>query len=171
MFDQVFAGKAAVTGIFEGIFWQYMTLFVLAAIPWIELLLVIPAGVAMGLAPLPVALAVFTGNALPVFLIVFGHERWRKWRSAHPPVEKSEQVSTRNARALGIWNKYGLPGLALAGPLVTGIHLATVIALFFKPERHKLIFWMTFSLFAWTLGVVVVCYAGLEVFQYLFAQR
>ncbi len=169
-FDQIPLGESEVSVIFEGVLWQYMTLFILAATPWIELLLVVPVGAAMGLAPLPVALAVFTGNALPVFLIVFGYDHWRKWRSVHPKNEKTDRGNNRRAKALGIWNKYGLPGLAMAGPLVTGIHLATIIALFFKPERHKLLFWMTFSLFVWTLGVIAVCYAGLEAIQYLMSQ-
>lgn len=154
-------------GIFDGAFWQYSTLFVLAATPWIELLLVVPLGVAMGLAPLPVSIAVFTGNALPVFLIVLGYDQWRKWRPPSPEVDQADHRGKRRARAVRIWNKYGLPGLAMAGPLLTGIHLATIMALFFRPDRGKLLFWMTFSLFVWTLGLVVVCYAGLEVIQRL----
>lgn len=155
------------SSLFEGVVWQYGMIFVLAATPWIELLLVVPVGVAMGLAPLPVAFTVFAGNALPVFLIVFCYDQWNKWRAVSRGDSPAAGRSVRWKRALGIWDKYGLPGLAMAGPLLTGIHLATIIALFFKPERHKLLFWMTFSLFVWTVGVVLVCYAGMEVFHQL----
>ena len=69
-----------------------------------------------------------------------------------------------------IWDRYGLPGLAMAGPLITGIHLATVIALLFKPERSRLIFWMTSSLLVWTAGLVFMCYAGLDAVRRLIGQ-
>ncbi len=163
-------GMEIVPSIFDGILWRYAMIFVLAATPWIELLLVIPVGVAMGLAPLPVAVAVFTGNALPVFLIVLGYDWWLKRHQSTHKYNPPGRRGVRWNRALGIWDKYGLPGLAMAGPLLTGIHLATIIALFFNPERRKLLFWMSFSLFVWTFGTVVVCYTGLEVFHRLLSQ-
>ncbi|HET57530.1 MAG TPA: hypothetical protein ENN35_03700 [Deltaproteobacteria bacterium] len=149
-------------GVFDGFFWQYAMLFVLAATPWIELLFVIPLGIAMGLGPISVALDVFAGNTLPVFLIVFGYDRWRTSRSPVPATEDLRPGGRRRTRALRIFNKYGLPGLAMAGPLLTGIHLATIIALFFNPDRRKLLFWMTTSLLFWTVALTVVSHGGLE---------
>ncbi len=150
------------SGVFDGLFWQYAMLFVLAATPWIELLFVIPLGIAMGLGPVSVALDVFAGNTLPVFLIVFGYDRWRASRSPEPATEDLRRGGRRRTRALHIFNTYGLPGLAMAGPLLTGIHLATVIALLFNPDRRKLLFWMTMSLLLWTVALTVVSYGGLE---------
>ena len=152
------------TDIFDGPLWQYATLFILAATPWIELLFVVPLGIAMGLKPTLVALVVFTGNAFPVFLIVFGYDRWRRWRADASKTEKAHHGGRRWSRALRIWNNYGLPGLAMAGPLLTGIHLATIIALFFSPDRRKLLFWMVLSLLVWTAGMTLVSYGGLEIF-------
>ncbi len=140
---------------------QYFLIFILAATPWVELLLVIPAGLAMGLAPFPVALVVFAGNAIPVFIIVYGYRYWRMWRQSKIKPE-IRAMSKRKQRALNIWNKYGLPGLALAGPLLTGIHLATIIALAFKPARKQLLLWMSSSLLIWTVGMTVASFYGLE---------
>lgn len=140
---------------------QYLLIFILAATPWVELLLVIPAGLAMGLDPVLVALLAFAGNAIPVFVIVFLYKYWQEWRSARNnpgPVV----MSRRRQRAMNIWNRYGLPGLALSGPLVTGIHLATIIALVFKPQKNSLLIWMNLSLMLWTIGMTVISFFGLE---------
>lgn len=140
---------------------QYLILFILAATPWIELLLVIPAGIGMGLNPFFVALVTFLGNAIPVFVIVYGYKHWQKWRESKvkriPP-----KNSKRRQRAMNIWNKYGLPGLAFLGPLLTGIHLATIIALAFKPGKKDLLAWMNLSLLIWTIGMTIVSFYGIE---------
>jgi hypothetical protein len=140
---------------------QYLLIFILAATPWVELLVVIPAGLAMGLAPFPVALIAFTGNAIPVFLIVYGYKYWLRWRQSKVR-PKDVTISKRKQRALRIWNRYGLPGLALTGPLLTGIHLATLMALPFKPPRRHLLLWMNSSLIIWTIGMTIVSFYGLE---------
>lgn len=143
------------------IFSQYFLIFVLAATPWIELLLVIPGGMAMGLKPVPVAGVAFAGNAIPVFIIVYGFKYWQRWRQSK--VNPGPGTMTRRKkRALAIWNRYGLPGLALLGPLLTGIHLATLIALAFKPAKKNLLLWMNSSLLIWTIGMTIVSFYGLE---------
>ncbi len=145
---------------------QYLLVFILAATPWIELLLVIPAGLGLGLNPIAVAVLAYTGNAAPVFLIVYGYQAWQNLRGSSRGADFGS-ASKRRQRALKIWNRYGLPGLALLGPLLTGIHLATAIALIFKPGKKSLLGWMNLSLLLWTMGVTVSVYFGLEGWRYI----
>jgi hypothetical protein len=140
---------------------QYILIFILAAIPWVELLLVISGGLAMGLEPFFVAVLAFAGNAIPVFLIVYGYKYWQGWRQSKVKPGQNG-MNRRKKRALVIWNRYGLPGLALLGPLLTGIHLATIIALAFNPAKNRLLFWMNASLLIWTIATTIVSYYGLE---------
>ncbi|WP_045211337.1 small multi-drug export protein [Desulfonatronovibrio magnus] len=148
---------------------QYLLIFVLAAVPWIELLIVIPAGLGMGLNPFPVALLAFAGNAIPVFFIVYGYNLWLNYRAVRRSnsTKIAPAPTKRRQRAVAIWNKYGLPGLALLGPLLTGIHLATIIALTFKPSRKALLWWMNMSLAAWTVGTTIVAFYGIEAIKLL----
>ncbi|WP_028574463.1 small multi-drug export protein [Desulfonatronovibrio hydrogenovorans] len=141
---------------------QYFLVFILAAVPWVELLVVIPAGLAMGLQPFLVGFIAFVGNAIPVFIIVYGYSSWQQWRLSKNRQKSGPGPSKRKQRALAIWNRYGLPGLAFSGPLLTGIHLAVVIALAFKPPRKDLLLWMNSSLIVWTIGMTIVSFYGLE---------
>ncbi len=134
--------------------WQYTLVFLAAATPWIEILIVIPVAIGAGLAPVPVALLSFVGNGLPVLAIVV---LFRWWERRRGPVRRRW-----NRRAVRVWARWGLPGLALLGPLVTGIHLAAVMALALHAERRATIWWMTASLAAWTVGTTVAAVAGLE---------
>lgn len=138
--------------------WRYLLVFVLAAIPWLEILLVIPAGVAIGLDPLLVGVVAFAGNALPIYGIVLAYERLAArfgWG------EGGE--SKRRERARRVWNRYGLPGLALAAPVLTGVHLAAVIALGLGARGRSTLAWMTASIAVWTVAITAATVAGVAV--------
>ncbi|ABI56641.1 small multi-drug export protein [Alkalilimnicola ehrlichii MLHE-1] len=137
--------------------WSYLLVFLMAATPWVELLVVIPLGVAMGLSPYGVALVALLGNALPVVLIAVGWRTWQRWRG--------QPRRALKPRVQRVWNRWGLPGLALLGPLVTGIHLATVAALALRSSTRATAAWMVGSLVVWTLATTLVTVGGVAFYQ------
>jgi len=140
--------------------WQYTLVFLAAATPWLEIVIVIPVAIGAGLAPIPVTIVSFVGNALPVFGIIALFQWWERRRG---PVRRRW-----SGRAMRVWAKWGLPGLALAGPAVTGIHLAVVMALALHADRRATTLWMTVSLALWSVGTTLVTVAGIEGFRQLF---
>ena len=148
--------------------WGYVLVFVLAAVPWFEILLVIPPAVALGFDPAAVAVLAFLGNVLPIYGIVVFHDRLARWwasrRSAdgNEDENEGERESKRRRRAKQVWNRYGLPGLALAAPIVTGVHLAAVIALGLRASGRDVALWMTASIALWTVVLVAASVAGLS---------
>ena len=194
--------------------WQYILIFIMAATPWLEILIVIPIGIAIGLNPLIVGIVSFIGNFLPIILIVyslawFQQTRWyRKWteRRLAKKIRKKkrgtknienpshEDVSTnlenqsgvldgenehtladinedkrprkkklsKKEKAAVVFQKYGLPGLAFLGPIITGIHLAAIIALSLKANKMSTTLWMGISLLTWTIIITLASYYGLD---------
>jgi hypothetical protein len=144
----------------------YLTVFVLAATPWVEILVVIPFGIGVGLNPLAVALLSFGGNLLPIYLIVVGYQRFQLWwaerrGSLFWNPEDEAWKSGRRARAMRIMHRYGVPGTALASPILIGAHLGAVITLIVGAPRHLIISWMTASLAVWTVAIAIVSYFGI----------
>lgn len=158
----------------------------MAATPWLEILIVIPIGIAMGLSPLLVGIVAFFGNAIPIIVIVFAYERFMEWWSrrkqnnqlAHASEGETEEIegsqetvekkeSKGSQRGKQIMQKYGLPGLALLGPIITGIHLAVIIAIIMKANAKAILFWMNLSLIIWTVIVTVLSVLGID---FLFAR-
>lgn len=161
----------------------YALVFVLAAIPWLEILAVIPAGIVVGLDPIAVAVFAFAGNVLPIYGIILGWRRVSAWRAArrgnddssgdrpeHSRTrsgddtldDSSDAPSGRTARGRAIWERYGLPGLAIASPVVTGVHLATVIAIGVGSRHRAVGTWMTASLAVWTILITATTVGGLS---------
>jgi Ca2+/H+ antiporter, TMEM165/GDT1 family len=142
-----------------------LAVFVSAATPWLEVVVVVPAAIAAGLAPLPVALVAFAGNLLTLVLVIVAGDRmaawWRRRRDEGEP--RTAAPSGRNRRAQRILERWGLPGLALVGPLVTGTHLAALLAVGIGAARHRVLAWMVGGLVLWTVVVAVAAVAlGLE---------
>ncbi|WP_046174264.1 small multi-drug export protein [Domibacillus indicus] len=142
---------------------EYSLVFIAAAIPWMEIALVIPVGIVRGLSPFWVMLLGFTGNMLTVLMLIFGFskvEGWMKKKFEHKGMKQNRQME----RARRIMNKYGLPGLALLGPLFIGTHIAAFIGLSFGAEKKWTTLWLTISIGLWTLIIGIATMLGFDFF-------
>ncbi len=140
---------------------RYLLIFLLAAIPLLEILVVIPLGVGLGSQPVLVAIAAFLGNVLPIYGIILGHEQLAAYLDQRRDSPDSEP-SSRRKRATQLWERYGLPGLAVASPIVTGVHLAALLALGLGSKRRTTAVWMTGSIAVWTVVITAASVGALS---------
>lgn len=141
--------------------WEYIIVFLLGATPWVEIAAVIPLSIVAGLNPVLVGVVAFLGNLSTVYLLIIFFEKFREWRKRKKG-EGEQSKSKRQVRAVGIWNKYGLPGLSLLGPLLIGSHIAVFIGLLFGAKKHTTLMWITISLVLWTLVITILSYYGID---------
>lgn len=105
----------------------------------------------------------FIGNTITLIPVIIGFERSRNWYEKRQ--EKTSKVpSKRNERAKKIWNKYGLPGLALLGPILIGIHIAAFIGMSLGAKKAWAMLWMISSLALWTLVFGILTMLGFDFF-------
>ncbi|MEQ2529473.1 DNA-binding protein [Robertmurraya yapensis] len=144
--------------------WSYFAVFFLSAIPWVESAAVVVLAIAFGLSPIPSTILAFAGNWLVVVIVVLLFDRWQEWRNrkrAEKGIQKED--NKKRARAHGIFVKYGLPGLALLGPLLIGTEIAAAFAMIFKAPRKNVLTWMTVSLALWTILFATATYYGFNI--------
>ncbi|RSL30728.1 DNA-binding protein, partial [Salibacterium salarium] len=153
-------------------FLSYVLVFVLASIPLVELAAVIPLAVIGGLHPVPAAILAFLGNALTVFLLIVFIDRVKKWLKKRKDRQKddTEETSSNNEeeteyskkgkRARFLFDKYGLPGLAIIGPFFVGSHVSAFMGMSFGSGRRMVIIWMIVSLLLWTVIITVASIYG-----------
>jgi uncharacterized membrane protein len=145
-----------------GGWWSYVLVFVAAATPVLEVLVVVPAGMLAGMAPVPTALVAVAGNLSTVVLVTVAGDRllgwWRGWS------EKERQVSPRSQRAQVLAQRWGVPGLAFLAPITTGTHIASVAALATGSDTRRVLRWMAAGLVVWAAVVAVVTAAGIDEF-------
>jgi Ca2+/H+ antiporter, TMEM165/GDT1 family len=146
-----------------GSWWSYVLVFVAAATPVIEVLVVIPAALLAGLRPVPVTLVALAGNLSTVALVAVAGDRLLQWRRRRRPA-RDDHPSRRATRARALAQRWGVPGLALLAPITTGTHIATVAALATGASSQRTLWWMTVGLVGWAVAVAVVTVGGLAAF-------
>jgi len=142
---------------------EYFLVFLGGAIPWLEIALVIPLGIIGGLSPFWVIVAAFSGNLLTVLLVIFGFQRVKEWRDRRSQKSGKEE-SKRTERGKRIWNNYGMPGVALLGPIVIGTHIAAFIGLLFGANKRNATMWLTISIALWSIVFGVATAMGFNLF-------
>ncbi|MXV64244.1 small multi-drug export protein [Natronorubrum sp. JWXQ-INN-674] len=142
-------------------FLQYLLVFVFAAIPVIEILVVIPVAIGLGLDPVLAGVVAFAGNVLSVYALVLFYQQIANWLRRRRG-EKSGR-SDRYARARRLWDRYGLPGLALGGPVLAGVHVAALVALLAGSRSRTVAVWMTAGILVWTVVLVAASVYGVSV--------
>ncbi|MUK88406.1 DNA-binding protein [Ornithinibacillus sp. L9] len=145
----------------------YIVIFLLGATPFMEVIGVIPIGVAAGLPAFPVVILAFLGNILTIWLLIMMMDRVKLWLQRRKEKKGKNIPEKREKRAVTVWKKYGLPGLALLSPILIGSHLGAILAMGFGGTRKKITFWMTSSIIGWTIVMGIASYFGID---YLFKQ-
>lgn len=142
---------------------DYFFVFLGAAIPWLEIALVIPLGIIRGLSPVWVMLIAFIGNMSTVLLLILAFQKVRNWMERRN-MKKGKGESKRQQRGENIMNKYGLPALTMLGPILIGTHIAAFIGLVFGANKVSTAVWSAVSIAVWCLVFGVLTAMGFDFF-------
>lgn len=121
----------------------------------IELWAAIPVGTALNLHPLLNGLAAGLGAIIGALLVILLGDRLRNWL-----IEKRQNKQDHNSRIYRIWQKYGIVGLGLMSPLITGAPLGAAIGISLGAPTKRLIFWMGIGIVIWTIILTTISTLG-----------
>jgi hypothetical protein len=126
--------------------------FLAGATPWLEAVVVIPAGLLFGLDPFWVVTAGLVGNAITIFLFAYLGSAIREWIRSRRKGKTSSKPD-RFAKAQNLFDRYGIFGLAALAPVVVGTQFAAAIAVAagVKPLRAALL--ITAATAAWAIAI------------------
>ena len=136
--------------------------FGIAALPWGEVLIAIPLGIGLGLSPVVTFVVAVAGNVGAVVAFAGVLKRWRR-----------ERVSLMRGRrwrwAQRMMNRYGTPGLSAQAPVISGTHVAAVVALLLGARFWPLTVWLTLSIAGWGAAMTVLAVQGKQLALGLFS--
>ncbi len=121
----------------------------------IELLAAIPAGFAMGLHPAWVGVASTCGALVGILAIVLLGERARTWVLRLHRKRSAGSVEENKSLIFRIWTRYGVIGLGLLAPLITGVPLGVTLGVVFGAPNKSLIFWSSFGAILWGVAITL----------------
>ncbi|WP_282935832.1 small multi-drug export protein [Paenibacillus sp. RC67] len=112
----------------------------------LELWAAIPLGFALKLHPVMTAILSGAGSLVSAIVVIFFGSSLRNWL-----VRRFQSKSGgRGGTMTRIWHKYGIAGLGLLSPLLTGAPLGAAIGISFSADPKKLITWMTIGIVFWS---------------------
>lgn len=132
--------------------------FIAGAIPWMEAIAVVPSGIVVGLNPTAVVLAAIFGNASTIFLFAYLSSGIRRLISDRRLAKGKSSESPKFIKAMEAFDKYGIFGMALLGPILIGTQFAAAasVAAGVRPIRAATIVTLSMTLWAVLIAVVMV---------------
>jgi hypothetical protein len=116
-------------------------------------------GVALGLSP---ALSGAVSIASAIVGVTLGVAAGGRLQQL---IYRSRRLAKRRERIERVWKRYGIPGLALQAPLLTGPLLATLLALTLGAPPRPLLLWMLASVVIWGVVLTGGVALGFSIFQ------
>lgn len=137
--------------------WQYIVLFLISLIPFLDVFSVIPVSIALGMSPLAVAIISFLGNFIMVMSYVRFFIQITEWLTKRRAKKKRKIDLTKiETKVKHTWEKHGLPVFALGVPFILATDITTLLALRFGSAKIRVIAWMGVSLVIWTVVIAAV---------------
>lgn len=137
---------------------KYLTVYLISII---ELWVAVPTGLAFKLDPLLIVVCSATGASTGAFLVVLIGEPLRKWLLKF----KRADVGKPDAKIKKIWDRYGIPGLCLIAPFLTGAHIGAAIGVTLGGNKKVIMTWTVVSCFLWATLFTFAGAAGVSLFS------
>lgn len=135
-------------------------LLCVAAASMLELWGAIPLGLAMGIDPFLVCAVSAAGSTAGAAVVALSGERFRMWLLARRGPKAGNGSGERSGILPRIWDRYGVAGLGLLAPLVTGVPLGAALGVALGAPPGRLLMWLGLGSAVWSTGLTVAFYKG-----------
>ena len=138
--------------------WGLLGVFIAGAIPWMEAIAVVPAGILVGLNPVATLIAAVVGNSITIVLFAYFASSIRE-RLINRRVKQGKSAELpKLEKALKAFDKYGVYGLAALGPILIGTQFAAAaVTAGIKPLRASIL--IIASLTVWAIAIAIAMVA------------
>lgn len=126
----------------------------------LELWAAIPLGFALQLPPIMIGILSAIGAIASAGIVIFLGGSLRSWL-----LKRIEKKGKKQGRMARIWDKYGVIGLGLASPLLTGAPLGAALGISLGAPTGKLMWWMSIGIVIWSVILTIAVAYGLLQFM------
>ena len=134
--------------------------FIAGAIPWMEAIAVVPAGIIVGLNPVATLIAAVVGNSITIVLFAYFASNIRERLIKRRVNQGKSAELPKLEKALKAFDKYGVYGLAALGPILIGTQFAAAAAVTagVKPLRASILIITSLTVWAVAIAIAMVAF-------------
>ena len=133
-------------------------IFIAGAIPWMEAIAVVPAGILFGLDPALTVIAAVAGNAITIFLFAYASSSIRSWLIKRREAKGKTGDSPKYLKAIATFDKYGIWGMAALGPILIGTQFAAAASVAAGVKPLKVSILIAASMALWSIAIAVLMF-------------
>lgn len=137
---------------------RWVGVLVAAMVPFVEAEGAAVLGVVAGINPLVAIPAAVLGNALALAVVV--------WviGTARSGLTRGRQVETnpKRQRMRRVFDRYGVPGVSLLGPLLLPSHVTAAAMVGFGAPRTRVFIWGVVAVALWAVVLGTIAYLGVQ---------
>lgn len=132
---------------------QWLGIIAISAIPFVESFFGAFIGVVAGVPPWAAVVAAVVGNMLSLVIVIYiAHWARIYLLNRKKPKELSDFQVKRRAKAKRLFDKFGVPGVSLLGPLALPSQFTAPLMVSFGANRNLVMIWMFVSVVVWGVG-------------------
>lgn len=131
----------------------YIGIFLAGAIPWFEAIAVVPGGIVIGLDPILTVLFAAAGNLITIAAFAYGGAKIRSWVVGRREAKGKQPKSDRWAKAQRAFEKYGVYGMAILGPLIIGTQFAAAASVAAGVRPAKVTLLVSSAMVLWAIVI------------------
>lgn len=147
------------------IVYQFIALFIIGFVPFLEAFVAVPIGILLGLPFIPVVIVGITANWLSVMTVIVFSSFIRSLFSEKEKTTSDYFINRRFQKAKIYFNKYGVPGISLLGPIIGTNHIGALVCLIAKASKKNIITWQTVSIVIWAIGTGILLIHGIDIYN------
>lgn len=147
------------------VIYQYIAVFIIGFMPFLEAFVAVPIGILLDLPFILVVLVGATANWLSVMVLIVFSSFTRSLFSEREKNNSDHFINRRFQKAKAYFNKYGVPGIALLGPIIGTNHIGALVCIIAKANKKNIILWQTVSIVIWAIGTGVLLIYGVDIYN------
>lgn len=133
----------------------YLGIFLAGAIPWLEAIAVVPAGILFGLDPTLTVIAALAGNIITIAAFAYAGDRIRSWVVNRRRANGKQPKTDRFDKAQRAFDKYGMYGMAALGPVLIGTQFAAAVSVAAGVKPLKVTLLISAATALWAVGIAL----------------
>ncbi|GIN93876.1 hypothetical protein J22TS1_49270 [Siminovitchia terrae] len=147
------------------VIYQYIAVFIIGFVPFLEAFVAVPIGILLDLPFILVVLVGATANWLSVMVLIVFSSFTRSLFSEREKNNSDHFIIRRFQKTKAYFNKYGVPGIALLGPIIGTNHIGALVCIIAKANKKNIILWQTVSIVIWAIGTGVLLIYGVDIYN------
>jgi hypothetical protein len=147
------------------VIYQFIAIFIIGFVPFLEAFVAVPIGILLDLPFILVVLVGATSNWLSVMAVIVFSSFIRSWFLEKERNNSDHFINRRFQKTKLYFNKYGVPGISLLGPIMGTNHIGALVCIMARATKKNVILWQTVSIVFWAVGTGILLIYGVDIYN------